>query len=133
MPALAADYPLLNLFWTMLYIFFFVIWIWVLISVLIDIFRSHDLSGWGKALWLIFVVFLPLLGVLAYVIVRGDKMHEHAISTAKAQDAALQDYVRQAAGGTTSTADELTKLAALRDQGVLTPEQFEAQKAKLLA
>jgi hypothetical protein len=132
MPALAADYPLLNIFWTALYIFFFVIWIWVLISVLIDIFRSHDLSGWAKALWLLFVVFLPLLGVLAYVIVRGDKMHEHAAKDARAQDAAMTEYVRQAAG-TTSTADELTKLAALRDQGVLTEQQFEAQKAKLLA
>ena len=109
-----------------------IIWIWVLISVLIDIFRSHDLSGWAKALWLIFVIFLPLIGVLAYVIVRGDKMHEHAVRQAQVTDAAMRSYVRDAAGST-STADELTKLASLRDQGVLTPEQFEAQKAKLLA
>jgi Short C-terminal domain/Phospholipase_D-nuclease N-terminal len=132
MPMLATDYPLLNLFWTVLYIFFFVIWIWVLISVLIDVFRSHDLSGWAKALWLVFIVFLPLLGVLVYVIARGDKMQEHAVHDARAQDAALKQYVQQAAG-TTSTADELTKLADLRDRGVLTEEQFEAQKAKLLA
>jgi Short C-terminal domain/Phospholipase_D-nuclease N-terminal len=132
MRLLATDYPLLNIFWTTLYIFFFVIWIWVLISVLIDIFRSHDLSGWAKALWLIFVIFLPLLGVLAYVIARGDKMHEHAVREAKADDAAFRSYVQDAARGS-STADELTKLADLRDKGVITAEQFEAQKAKLLA
>jgi hypothetical protein len=132
MSLVATDYPLLNLFWTMLEIFFLIIWIWVLISVLMDIFRSHDLSGWAKALWLIFVIFLPLIGVLAYVIARGDKMHEHAVRDARASDEAMRAYVRDAAGGT-STADELTKLASLRDQGVLTPEQFEAQKAKLLA
>jgi hypothetical protein len=132
MPLVATDYPLLNVFWTVLYIFFFVVWIWVLISVLIDIFRSHDLSGWAKALWLLFVVFLPLIGVLAYVIARGDKMHEHAVRDAKTSDAAMTAYIRDAAGAT-STADELTKLAGLRDQGVLTEEQFEAQKAKLLA
>jgi ABC-type multidrug transport system fused ATPase/permease subunit len=132
MPLLATDYPLLNIFWTTLYIFFFVIWIWVLISVLIDVFRSHDLSGWAKALWLIFIIFLPLLGVLVYVIARGDKMHEHAVSEAKAEDAALRSYVQQAASGS-STADELTKLADLRDKGVITATEFEAQKAKLLA
>jgi ABC-type multidrug transport system fused ATPase/permease subunit len=131
MSLVATDYPLLNLFWTMVELFFFVVWIWVLISVLIDIFRSHDLSGWAKALWLILVVFLPLIGVLAYVIARGEKMHEHALRNARAQEAAMTAYVRDAAG-TTSTADELTKLAGLRDQGVLTQDQFEAQKAKLL-
>jgi hypothetical protein len=128
----AYDYPLLNLFWTMLWLFFFVIWIWVLISVLIDVFRSHDLSGWAKALWLIFIVFLPLLGVLVYLIARGNKMHEHAVTEAKHQEAAFKSYVQQAAGSG-STADELTKLADLRDKGVITAEQFEAQKAKLLA
>jgi hypothetical protein len=89
----------------------------------------------AKALWLVFVVFLPLIGVLVYLIARGHKMQEHAMSAAKAQDAAMREYIQQTAGsgGGASTADELTKLANLRDQGVLTPEQFEAQKAKLLA
>jgi hypothetical protein len=128
----AYDYPLLNLFWTMLWLFFFVIWIWVLISVLIDVFRSHDLSGWAKALWLVFIVFLPLLGVFVYLIARGNKMHEHAVTDATKQEAAFKSYVQQAAGSG-STADELTKLADLRDKGVITAEQFEAQKAKLLA
>ena len=94
---LAADYPLLNLFWTMLLMFFFVIWIWVLITVLIDVFRSHDLSGVAKALWLIFIVFLPLLGVVVYLIARGNKMHEHAVKDAQAHEAAFKQYVQQAA------------------------------------
>jgi hypothetical protein len=132
MSVLATDYPLANLLWTMIEIFFFIIWIWILITVLIDIFRSHDLSGFAKALWLLFVVFLPLIGVLAYLIARGGKMHQHAIADAKATDAAMQDYVR-AAAGTQSAADELAKLADLRDRGVITAEQFEAQKAKVLA
>jgi hypothetical protein len=132
---LATDYPLLNLFWTMIEIFFFVIWIWILITVLIDVFRSHDLSGWAKALWLVFIVFLPLLGVLIYLIARGGSMHERALEAAKAQDAAMKQYVQQvaASSGGASTADELTKLADLRDRGVITADQFEAQKAKLLA
>ena len=132
---LATDYPLLNLFWTMVEIFFFVIWIWILITVLIDVFRSHDLSGWAKALWLVFIVFLPLLGVLIYLIVRGGSMHERAVQAAQAQDAALKEYVQSVAAtsGGASTADELTKLADLRDKGVITADQFEAQKAKLLA
>ena len=132
---LATDYPLLNLFWTMIEIFFFVIWIWILITVLIDVFRSHDLSGWAKALWLVFIVFLPLFGVLVYLIVRGGSMHERAVQAAKAQDAALQEYVKSVAASSSapSTADELAKLADLRDKGVITADQFEAQKAKLLA
>ena len=132
---LATDYPLLNLFWTMVEIFFFVIWIWILITVLIDVFRSHDLSGWAKALWLVFIVFLPLLGVLIYLIVRGGSMHERAVQAAQAQDAALKEYVQSVAAtsGGASTADELAKLADLRDKGVITADQFEAQKAKLLA
>ena len=97
MRMLATDYPLLNLFWTMVEIFFFVIWIWILITVLIDVFRSHDLSGWAKALWLVFIVFLPLLGVLIYLIARGGSMHERARPGAKAQDAAMQEYVRSVA------------------------------------
>jgi hypothetical protein len=130
----AADYPLLNIFWTMLWFFLFVIWIWLLISVIADIFRSHDLSGWAKALWLLFVIFMPYLGVFVYLIARSDRMREHAMSDAERRDAAFRSAVQEAAGtGTVSAADELSKLASLRDQGVLTPEEFEQQKRQLLA
>ena len=92
----ATDYPILDFFWTMLIFFLWIVWIFILISVLIDIFRSHDLSGGMKALWLIFVIFLPLLGVLIYLIARGGKMHEHAAQAAAAQDAAMKQYIRDA-------------------------------------
>jgi hypothetical protein len=126
------SYPVLGAFWTVLEVFLWVLWIWVLIYVFIDIFRSHDLSGWAKALWFVFVLFLPLIGVLVYLIARGGEMHERAMQTARQQDRDLRDYVRDAAGGP-STADELTKLADLRDHGVITSEEFERQKAKVLA
>src|SRR5262245_47445781 len=125
------SYPLLGAFWTILEIFLWVLWIWVLIYVFIDIFRSHDLSGWAKALWFIFVLFIPLIGVLVYLIVRGHSMQERSAKEAQQQDQAFRQYVQQAAG-TTSTADELTKLASLRDQGVITAAEFEAEKSKLL-
>jgi hypothetical protein len=130
---LAADYPLLNVFWTMLLFFVFVLWIWTVVAVMIDIFRSHDLGGFAKAVWFLFVFFLPIFGVLGYLIVRGHKMQEHAVSDAQAQDAQMRNYVQSVAGnGSTSKADELTKLAALRDQGVLSSDEFAAQKAALL-
>ena len=128
----AYDYPLLNLFWTMLWLFFFVIWIWVLISVLIDVFRSHDLSGIAKALWLVFIVFLPVLGVLVYLIARGQQ-DARARHRRRQEPGSRVPQLRAASAGSGSTADELTKLADLRDKGVITAEQFEAQKAKLLA
>jgi hypothetical protein len=126
------EYPLLDVFWTMLYLFLWILWIFLLIRILTDVFRSPDLSGWGKALWTIFIVILPLIGVLAYLIVRGGSMQDRDYKQAQATDQAVREYVRSAAGSP-STADELTKLAALRDQGVLTTEEYEAQKAKLLA
>ena len=110
--------------------FLWVLWIWLLIWIFIDIFRSHDLSGWAKALWVIFVVILPFLGVLVYLIVRGGQMHERAERQAKRQDEAWRSYVQQAAG--TSTADQLTKLADLRDRGVISADEFEREKAKVL-
>jgi Short C-terminal domain/Phospholipase_D-nuclease N-terminal len=126
------SYPLLGAFWTIFEIFLWVIWIWILIYVFIDIFRSHDLSGGAKALWFIFVLFIPLVGVLVYLIVRGGKMHERAVQQAQQQDQAAREYIQQAAG-TPSPADQLAKLADLRDRGVITPEEFESQKAKILA
>ena len=127
------SYPLLGVFWTIFEIFLWVIWFWILITVFIDIFRSQDLSGWGKALWFLFVLFIPLIGVLVYLIVRGSSMHERAVQQAQQQDEAFRSYVQQAAGEQPSTADQLAKLADLRDRGVITPQEFENQKAKILA
>ena len=128
------QYPILDFFLTMLYFFLFIIWIWLLITVFIDIFRSHDMGGWAKALWVIFIIILPFLGVLVYLIARGGKMHERAAQEAAQQQKAFDQYVRQAAGtpGATS-ADQLSKLADLKSQGVLSDDEFEAQKAKILA
>lgn len=124
--------PLLDLFWAMLWFYMFFIWIWLLISIFGDIFRSDDLSGWGKAFWTLFVIVLPFLGVLVYLISRGNSMQERGMAEAANREAATRQYIQEAAG-TTSAADELAKLAALRDQGVLTSEEFAAQKAALLA
>jgi len=126
------SYPLLGAFWTILEIFLWVIWIWILIYVFIDIFRSRDLSGWAKALWFVFVLFIPLIGVLVYLIARGDKMHERAVQQAQQQDEAARRYIQQAAGAP-NTADQLAQLADLRDRGVITADEFEREKAKLLA
>jgi hypothetical protein len=127
------SYPLLGVFWTILEIFLFVIWFWILITVFIDIFRSHDMSGGAKALWFLFVLFIPLIGVLVYLIVRGKSMHERAVQQAQQQDKAFRSYVQQAAAEGSSPADQLAKLAELRDQGVITAQEFESQKAKILA
>ena len=130
--ASSTSYPLLNLFWTMFEFFLWVIWIWILIMVFIDIFRSHDLSGWAKALWFLFVLFIPLIGVLVYLIARGGKMHEHEVRQAQRQEEQLRSYVQEAAGSS-STVDQLAKLADLRDRGVITAEEFDREKAKILA
>jgi Short C-terminal domain/Phospholipase_D-nuclease N-terminal len=126
------SYPLLDAFWTIFEIFLWVIWIWILIWIFIDIFRSHDLSGWAKALWFLFVLFIPLIGVLVYLIARGGSMHERAVQQAQQQDQEFRKYVQDAAGPQ-NTADQLSKLADLRDRGVITPEEFEREKAKVLS
>ena len=127
------SYPLLGAFWTIFLIFLWVLWFWVLITIFIDIFRSDDLSGWGKAGWFIFVLIIPLIGVLVYLIVRGGKMRQRQVQDAQAQDQQFRSYVQEVAGPQTSSADELAKLADLRDKGVITAQEFESQKAKLLA
>jgi hypothetical protein len=127
----SSSYPLLNIFWTMFVFFLWVIWIWTLIMVFIDIFRSHDLSGGAKALWFVFVLFIPLFGVLAYLIVRGSSMSERS---ARQQDEAFSSYIEQPApGSSASTADQLTKLAELRDRGVISAAEFDREKEKILA
>jgi type VI protein secretion system component VasK len=127
------SYPLLGAFWTIFIIFLWVLWFWILITVFIDIFRSHDLNGWEKTLWFLFVLLIPLIGVLVYLIARGGKMQQHAQRDAQAQDQAFRAYVQDAAGTQASTADQLAKLADLRDRGVITSEEFEREKAKILA
>lgn len=130
---LANNYPLLDIFWTMLEIFVFVIWIWLLIIVFSDIFRSHDMGGGSKALWVIFVVILPYIGVLVYLIAHGGKMHERAEAQAKQAQSQFDAYVKQAAGTSgSSSADQLTKLADLKAKGIITDAEFEAEKAKVL-
>ncbi len=134
MLAATYQYPILDFFLTMLYFFLFIIWIWLLITVFIDIFRSHDMGGVAKALWVIFVIILPFLGVFVYLIARGGKMHERAANEAAQQQKAFDDYVKQTAGASGDTsADQLSKLADLKAQGVLTDAEFDAQKAKILA
>ena len=131
---LAYTYPLLSIFWTMLEFFLFFLWIWLLIIIFGDIFRSHDMGGLAKALWVIFVIIIPFLGVLIYLIARGGSMHERAAAQAAQQQKAFDSYVREAAGSSGgNTADELAKLADLKSKGVLTDAEFEAQKAKLLS
>jgi len=128
------SYPLLGAFWTIFIIFLWVIWIWILIWVFIDIFRSQDLSGWAKALWFLFVLLIPLIGVLVYLIARGDSMNERASQQARQQDQEFRGYVQEAAADSpANTADQLAKLADLRDRGVISAQEFERQKAKVLA
>ncbi len=125
-----SSYPLLNVFWTMMWFFLWVLWFFLLFRIFGDIFRSHDLGGWGKAAWSIGIIIIPFLGILIYLIARGGGMHERDVQRAQQADEAMRAYVKDAAGSGPS--DEITKLAALRDQGVLTDEEFNAQKAKLL-
>ena len=123
-----------QVFWSMLWFFLFFIWIWLLIVVFSDIFRSQDLSGWSKALWTIFVIFLPYLGVFVYLIARGGKMQTHAVQDAQAQDTAFRQYVQSAVNTDgPSSADQIAKLADLRDKGVISEEEFQQAKAKALA
>ena len=131
---IASSYPLLDAFWTMLWFFLFVVWIWAVIAIFIDIFRSRDMGGFAKALWVIFVLFIPLLGVLCYLIARGSKMHERAAEQARQDQKAFDAYVDERVKATSTTsADELTKLVQLKDSGAITEEEYQAEKAKILA
>ena len=129
---LASTFGSGQVLWSMLWFFMFVIWIWVLIAIFGDIFRSDDMGGGMKAFWIIFVVILPWLGVLVYLIARGGGMQKRAIAHAQQQQAEFQQYVQETASAG-SAADQIAKLADLKAQGVLTDAEFEAQKAKLLA
>ena len=127
---IAADYPFMDVLWSMIIFFFWVIWIWIVITVLMDVFRRHDIGGWAKAAWVIFVVVLPWLGVLIYLIVEHDGMRDRSVKQAQAQKQEFDEYVRDAAGG---SAAEIARAKELLDSGALTQDEFERIKAKALA
>ncbi|MEV0747333.1 SHOCT domain-containing protein [Streptomyces sp. NBC_01220] len=133
------DYPLLNLFWTMLWFFLWIMWLFLLFRVIMDIFRSDDLGGWAKAGWLVLALVLPYLGVLIYVIARGKSMGRRDVKDAKERDAAFKAYVREAAGSSdangapkSSHVEDLSKLADLKDKGAISEEEYQRAKTKLL-
>jgi ABC-type multidrug transport system fused ATPase/permease subunit len=130
------DYPLLNLFLTMLYFFLWIAWLFLLFRIILDIFRSHDLGGWGKAGWTILILFVPFLGVLIYVIARGSSMQERDMQQARESKQAMDKYITETAKGAapaSSPVDELTKLADLHKSGAINDDEFAAMKAKVLA
>jgi Short C-terminal domain/Phospholipase_D-nuclease N-terminal len=129
---LADEFGTGQVFWSFLWFFLWFIWIWMLIVVFGDIFRSPDLSGWGKALWSIFIIVVPYFGVFVYLIARGRKMGEHAAQAAAAQEAQLRTYVQSVASTSGGAADEIARLADLRDKGVLSEDEFQQAKAKAL-
>jgi Short C-terminal domain/Phospholipase_D-nuclease N-terminal len=128
----AADYPFLEVLWTLLIFFAWVIWFWILITVFADIFRRNDTSGFGKVLWMIFVIVLPFLGVFIYLIANHDGMTERNIERARSQQAHMDDYVRSVAS-TGSAASEIEKAKGLLDSGAISQAEFEAIKQKALA
>jgi hypothetical protein len=129
---LASDYPFLDVFWTMIIFFFWVIWIWFLIVILSDVFRRHDTSGWAKAAWVFFIIFLPVLGALTYLIVNGKGMSERNVKQQQQAKAQMDDYVRSVAesGG---AAGEIEKAKQLLDSGAINADEYAALKAKALA
>jgi hypothetical protein len=129
---LASSYPFLDVMWTMLVFFVWILWFWLLITVFADIFRRHDISGWGKTGWLIFVIILPFLGVFIYLITQNDGMNDRRQKDMQAQQAQVDDYVRKTAG-TGGAAGEIEKGKALLDSGAITQAEFDAIKQKALA
>ena len=129
----AADYPFLDIFWTMILFFTWVIWIWMMIAILSDVFRRHDLSGWTKALWTIFLIVLPFLGALIYLIANGSGMASRNVRQAQAQRAELDDQIKSVAGNGAGTAAEIEKAKGLLDSGAINQSEFEVLKARALA
>ena len=126
----AADYPFLDVLWTMILFFAWVAWIWIAITVFADVFRRHDINGWAKAAWVVLVIVLPFLGVLIYLISQHEGMAERSVKEAKTQQAAFDQYVREAAGG---SAAEISKAKELLDAGTISQAEFEAIKAKAVS
>lgn len=129
---LAAEFGTGQVFWSILWFFLFFVWIMLIFTIFGDIIRSDDMGGVAKAIWSIFIIFLPFLGIFIYLIVRGGSMSERQMKAAKAQEAAMQDYIRSTAGSGASAADELTKLADLHTQGKLDDAEYAAAKAKVV-
>jgi uncharacterized membrane protein YcjF (UPF0283 family) len=129
---LASNYNFASFLWDVLVIFAFVIWFWLLIIVFSDLFSRHDISGWGKAAWIIFVIVLPYLGVLVYFIANGKSMGERAAARAQSQQAQADDYIRSVASSD-SSADQIAKGKQLLDSGAITQAEFDQLKAKALA
>ena len=127
---LAYDYPCLDIFWTMLIFFCWIIWFWLLITVFADVFRRRDTGGFSKVIWIIFVIIVPFLGVFIYLLVNHDGMAERSIKQAQAQQAQMDDYIRTTAGG---SAAEIEKAKGLLDSGAITQAEFDALKSKALA
>jgi Short C-terminal domain/Phospholipase_D-nuclease N-terminal len=130
---LASDYPFLDVLWTLLIFFLWVIWFWLLFTVFIDVFRRHDIGGWKKALWLIFVIILPFLGVFIYIITQNDGMTQRNVERAQSQRAQFDQYVRETAGASGGAAAEIDTAKQLLDQGAITQAEFDAIKQKALA
>ena len=130
---LAADYPFLDILWTMLIFFLWIAWFWILITVFADIFRRHDTSGFGKVLWLIFVILVPFLGVFVYLIANHDGMTKRNIERMQGQQAQMDDYVRSVAAGGGGAAAEIEKAKGLLDSGAISQAEFDSIKAKALA
>src|SRR3954470_4094278 len=129
----AADYPFMDVFWTMIIFFCWVVWIWMMITILVDVFRREDASGWAKEDWVVFLIVLPFLGVLIYLIFQHDGMRERSVRDVQQQQAAFDQAVRQAAGSGGGAASELANAKQLLDQGVITDTEFAQLKAKALA
>jgi Short C-terminal domain/Phospholipase_D-nuclease N-terminal len=127
---IAADYPFLDVLWTMILFFAWVAWIWIAITAFSDIFRRDDIGGWHKAIWVVFIILVPFLGVLVYLIVQHDGMRERTLAKAKAQQAGFDQYVRETAGG---SASEIAKAKELLDAGTISQAEFDAIKAKALS
>lgn len=117
-----------SIFW----FFLFFVEIWLMISIFIDIFRSHDLKGWTKAMWVILVIIFPLIGILGYLILRGDKMHAHQVQASADQETMLRHYVQHVGGGHRSKTEELARLADLRDRGDISADEFQQLKTEIL-
>ena len=129
---IASDYPFLDILGTMLIFFAWVIWFWILIRVFVDVFRRHDISGWGKAGWVVLCIVIPFIGVLIYLIAHGQDMGQRDIEQAKASQAQYDDYVRSVAGSEGS-AGEIAKAKSLLDSGAITQAEFDSLKAKALS
>ena len=131
LPLAEADFPFLEVLWTMILFFCWIAWIWIAITCFVDIFRRHDIGGWHKAIWVVFIILIPFLGVLVYLIVQHDGLRDRNIAQLKAQQAAFDDSVREAAGS--SVATEISKAKELLDSGAITAQEFDALKAKALS